>query len=94
MTEPRAHLAWAKGGSAQIVALTEDAVTLRSTTPSPPGSRIEGALVSDASVKVRFKVHGSKRQEDGSFVLEGRPIDLEKSVRERLRAMLAALPDP
>jgi hypothetical protein len=86
------HVAWTKGGTAEILALTEDTVTLRSSTPSPPGSRIEGTLVadveSDVKVKVRFKVHGSKRQEDGTFVLEGRPIDLPKDLRERLRSAL------
>ncbi len=84
------HLAWAKGGSAELVALTEHAATLRSTTPSPPGSRIDGVLVADASLKVRFKIHGSKRQDDGTFVLQGRPIDLSKEHRERLCALLTS----
>ena len=85
------RLVWVKGGTAEILALTEDTVTLRSTTPSPPGSRIDGALAEDLSVKVRFKVHASKRQEDGTFVLEGRPIDLAKAVRERLRGSLPSV---
>ena len=82
MTRPR--LTWDKGGTAEIIAISTDTVTLRSTIPSPPGSRIEGTLTLDPPAKVRFKVHGSKLQEDGAFILVGRPIDLEKELRIRL----------
>jgi hypothetical protein len=76
----------AKGGRARIMAVALDAVTLRSTVPSPPGSRIEGML-RDGGDRVRFKVHASKKQEDGTFVLEGRAIDLTRALRERLVAL-------
>jgi hypothetical protein len=78
--EPR--VTWNKGGEARVVALKDDAVTLRSTVPSPPGSRIEGAL--EGGEPLRVKVHSSKKQEDGSFVLEGRVLDLTKAVRAKL----------
>lgn len=84
-----AHLVWTKGGEADLVAIGADTVTLRSTIPSPPGSRIEARLASDASAIVKFKIHGSKKQDDGTFVLEGRPIDLTKEMRERLVALAA-----
>jgi hypothetical protein len=75
-------IAWAKGGEARVVAFAPDgAITLRSTIPSPPGSRIEGSL---AGSSVRVKIHGARKQEDGTFVLEGRVLDLTRDLRARL----------
>jgi hypothetical protein len=80
-----AHIAWAKGGEASVVSLKDDAIVLRSTIPSPPGSRIEGSLAGEgASTTVRVKIHSSKKQEDGAFVLEGRVLDMTRALRERL----------
>jgi hypothetical protein len=76
-----------KGGEADVIAIGSDTVTLRSTIPSPPGSRIEARLASDAAAIVKFKIHGSKKQADGAFVLEGRPLDMTKELRERLSAL-------
>ena len=84
-----AHLVWTKGGEADVVAIGADAMTLRSTVSSPPGSRIEASLASEPSRTVKFKIHGSKRQPDGSFVLEGRPLDLTKDLRDKLAALIA-----
>ncbi|HEY2509434.1 MAG TPA: hypothetical protein VGI39_01135 [Polyangiaceae bacterium] len=81
-----AEIVWAKGGEAVVVALREEAITLKSTIPSPPGSRIEGTLAEGEAAAVRVKIHSSKRQEDGSFVLEGRVLDLTRGLRERLGA--------
>jgi hypothetical protein len=79
------HLTWAKGGDAWFLEASGDAVVLLSTVPSPPGSRIEGKLEDGTVVKV--KIHGSKKQDDGRFRLEGRPLDLLKPVRERIVAL-------
>ena len=89
----KASVTWAKGGSAVILAMTPTTITLRSTVPSPPGSRIEGTLDAaegEGAVTglVRVKIHGSRRQEDGSFVLEGRPLDMTKELRERIEARI------
>jgi hypothetical protein len=89
-----AHLVWTKGGEADLVAITADTVTLRSTIPSPPGSRIDAVLASDAGAVVKFKIHASRRQPDGSFVLEGRPLDLTKEMRERLAALVSVVRAP
>jgi hypothetical protein len=79
-------IVWAKGGEARVVAFSPDgAVTLRSTIPSPPGSRIEGALEGSS---VRVKIHGAKKQEDGTFVLEGRVLDLTRDLRARFEKEL------
>jgi hypothetical protein len=88
MTAPpsiRPHLAWAKGGTAQVVSIANDAIVLLSSVPSPPGSRLEGRLEGDATVRV--KIHGSKRQADGAFVLEGRVLDVTREVRARLEGL-------
>jgi len=77
------RIVWTKGGEAVVLALEDDAITLRSSVPSPPGSRIEGALEGPREL-VRVKVHSSKQKEDGSFVLEGRVLDMTRALRERL----------
>jgi hypothetical protein len=80
-----AKLTWTHGGEAEIVAIGADTVTLVSSVPSPPGSRIEGTLV-EGDAKVKVKIHASKKQDDGSFRLEGRPLDMTRELRERLVA--------
>lgn len=84
----RTDVTWKKGGTAEVVAISADTIRLRSTIPSPPGSRIEGELGDGVALWV--KIHGSKKQEDGAFVLDGRPLDLTKAVRERLVALVTA----
>jgi hypothetical protein len=77
-------LIWDRGGHATVERLDDDgAITLRSSVPSPPGSRVEGALEGGIG-RLRVKIHGSKRQDDGSFVLVGRALDLTKELRERI----------
>jgi len=80
---------WAKGGEATVMALVDGAITLRSSVPSPPGSRIEGAL--GASGTLRVKIHGSKKQTDGSFLLEGRALDMTRELRLRIEAALGGV---
>jgi hypothetical protein len=82
------RVTWAKGGEARLLSIADDAIVLRSTVPWPPGSRIDGTASHGASVAValRVKVHSSRRQEQGEFVVQGRPLDLTREVRERLEA--------
>jgi hypothetical protein len=84
-----AHLVWIKGGDARVVSIAVDAIVLRSSVPSPPGSRLEGRLEGEPPATVRVKVHGSKRQPDGAFVIEGRVLDATREVRARLEALAA-----
>src|SRR5258708_38924392 len=79
-----ASVRWAGGGRAQVVSLDAKAIVLRSTVPSPPGSRIEGTLEGEPPALLRVKVHASKKQAEGDFVLEGRPRDLPRETSERL----------
>jgi hypothetical protein len=83
------HVRWTREGEARFVALRDDAVTLRSTVPSPPGSCLEGALQEPPPARVRVKVHSSKRLAEGDFVIEGRLIDARREVRARLERLVA-----
>jgi hypothetical protein len=83
-----AHLTWAKGGTATLLVIRDDAVTLRSSIPSPPGSRLEATLVSDTAVGVKVKIHGSKLESDGSFTLRGKLLEATRELRARLAALV------
>lgn len=80
------HVRWAAGGEARVLRIGADTIALDSSVPSPPGSRIEGTLEGEtlAAARLRVKVHASKLQPDGRFLLEGRPLDLSRSTREQL----------
>jgi hypothetical protein len=80
-------LRWSKGGEAVLLTLEDDAITLRSTIPSAPGSRLDGTLANGSSFRV--KVH-SCRKTDAEFVIAGRTIDMRREVRAEIVAMLAA----
>jgi hypothetical protein len=80
----REDVIWDAGGVAEIVAAEGDRLTLCSTVPSAPGSRIFGALAGGG--RLRIKVHGARRQEDGTFLLECRALDLTRDLRERILA--------
>lgn len=92
MTAPHVH--WAKGGAARVAAVAADAIVLRSTVPAPPGLRIEGRLEGEPPATVRVKVHASKRQPEGDFIIEGRLLDATREVRARLEAAIAPPPPP
>jgi hypothetical protein len=88
---------WLRGGEARVVSLDAAGrtIVLQSTVPWPPGSRVEGTLEGDrtggspgAGALLRVKVHSSRKESTGQFVLEGRPLDLARETRERLEALL------
>jgi hypothetical protein len=84
-----AHVHWTSGGEAQIVSIAADGIVLRSTVPAPPGSRLEGTVNGEGTAtSLRIKVHASRREGEGEFMLRGRPLDLTREVRERLAAMI------
>jgi hypothetical protein len=85
-------ITWEPTGSASLRSAKDDAWELLSTIPSPPGSRLTGRfdVVRRAggehdgertTYTLRFKVHQSKRRDDGAFVLRGRVIDLPRELR-------------
>jgi hypothetical protein len=85
------QIAWSKGGTAEVLVLSNDRVVLRSSIPSPPGSRITGAVtVHGESVgSLWVKIHGSKRLDENVYELVGRPLDLAKTLRERVCAAIS-----
>jgi hypothetical protein len=75
---------WVRGGEAFVERLVGDVITLRSTVPSPPGSRIEGTLDDPPAVVVRVKVHVSRKVAEGKFEIHARLLDATREVMERL----------
>jgi hypothetical protein len=70
-------------GEGVVLALKCDAITLRSSVPSPPGSRRDADLLA-SGLRFKIKVHASRKQPDASYVLEGRLFDATKAVIEAL----------
>ena len=90
---PAEHLTWSKGGTASFLSVVDDAVTLSSTIPSPPGSRLEASLLADPAVVVKVKIHASKLQVDGSFTLKGRLLEASRALRDRIATLVAPSAD-
>ncbi|CAN5894533.1 hypothetical protein BH11MYX4_BH11MYX4_13660 [soil metagenome] len=82
------HVTWAKGGTASFLLVVDDAVTLRSTIPSPPGSRLEATLLADPAVAVKVKIHGSKLDPDGTFTLRGKLLEANRALRDRIASLV------
>jgi hypothetical protein len=94
-----AHVRWDRGGEASVVEadgmhLGKDALTLRSSVPAPPGSRLEGALAGEPPERIKIKVHSSRRQEDGAFLVAGRLIDATRELRARVAELAPGSPLP
>ncbi len=83
------HLAWEKGGEALVVKVVDDAIEVRSTTSAPPGARLAATLLVEPPTRVTIKSYGSRRDADGSFLLKGRLIDANRSLRDRLAALVS-----
>jgi hypothetical protein len=96
MTVDHWDIAWEKGGYARVVSIGADTFVVLSTVPSPPGSRIGGVLRHPnddaAPATVKMKIHSSRLQENGQYLLEGRPLDLAKPLRERLLELAQRAP--
>ena len=90
----RARIEWLGGGDAWVVSLDAGAIVLRSTVPAPPGARIVGVLDDASASPVRVKVHASRRQPEGDFVLQGRPLNMPREIRERIGQLMCDGPSP
>ncbi len=80
---------WKRGGDAELVVLDGESVEVKSTTPSPPGSRIDGDALIDGADRFdfRMKVHGCTKHGE-HFHIRGRALDL---TRERRLALERAM---
>jgi hypothetical protein len=86
----QASVRWSKGGEARVLAIAAGAITLDSSVPSPPGSRIDGTLTGGVpTLLLRIKIHASRRQPDGRFLLEGRPLNLSRETRKVLEDLIS-----
>jgi hypothetical protein len=85
-----ATLAWIDGGTASIDSFDDDRLSLTSSRPFAPGSRPEGTL-DVGSQRIWIKVHGSRRQDDGSFRVNARLINATRELRQLLKE---AVPGP
>jgi hypothetical protein len=74
-----------------VLEARDDLVAVRSTIPSAPGSRIEGALPSGAPVRLKV---ARCRAEGGSFRIEGKLLDATRATRDEVAALVAAPPAP
>jgi len=83
------HVTLQKGGQARVEALEGDRITVWSTIPSAPGSRLDGALGSGGAL--RIKVASCRKHGEG-FTIAGRLIDTTRAVRAELDALLAPPP--
>lgn len=75
------NVTWERGGTATLVGFSPERATVRSTVPAAPGTPLVGAL--DGGGKLELKVKSCKRDGD-AFVIEGRPFNLTRELRERL----------
>jgi hypothetical protein len=91
-----ARVAWSGGGTATIVGLDGDRITLDSDRPFAPGSRPEGTLETPpageastpAAHRIWVKVHASKRQDDGTFRVNGRLMNPTRELRQVLKGVV------
>ncbi|MFO0589709.1 MAG: hypothetical protein U0441_19375 [Polyangiaceae bacterium] len=70
---------WNKGGEAAVIEADDDRVTVRSTIPSAPGSRIEGVMPSGAPIRIKV---ARCKAEDGAFRIEGKMLDATRAHRD------------
>lgn len=80
------HLRLANEGTANIVALDGERVSLSATRASAPGCPLTGNL--EDSTLVRVKVHRCRKQGE-RFLIEGRLVDATRQLRERLGTLMA-----
>lgn len=84
-----AHVAWARGGEADLLEIEGERVRLSSTSAAAPGQPLEGALRGGSGKAVRVKVARCRRSEDGAtFVIEGRLVDAGRELRAELAALV------
>jgi hypothetical protein len=82
---------WKTGGEGTLLSLEKgDRVELISTCSFAPGSRPEGTL-SDHQ-RVWMKVHASRMQPDGRFLVSGRLLNATRTLRSVLELALAGPP--
>lgn len=86
-----AHVAWTKGGEADLAVIEGDRVQLRSSVAAAPGTPLEGSLQGGSGKRFRVKVARCRRDEPaGVFIIEGRLVDASRDLRSELSALVGA----
>jgi hypothetical protein len=83
----------ARGDEATIVKLAGESISLLATISAPPGASLEGTIDLRAGAPLRVKVHGSKKQPDGNFLIDGRCVDMTRELRQELEALVTKSPE-
>lgn len=78
-----AFITWTKGGEADVTSCKDDLVTVRSTIPSAPGSRLDGLTTTGVALRVKV---ARCRKDDAVFVIEGRLLDATRGTRDAIAA--------
>jgi hypothetical protein len=78
----------ARGDEATIVKLAGESISLLATISAPPGASLEGTIDLRTGEPLRVKVHGSKKQSDGSFIIDGRCVDMTRELRKELESLV------
>ncbi|MEO7109051.1 MAG: hypothetical protein ABI183_01325 [Polyangiaceae bacterium] len=82
----------ARGDDATIVKIAGESISLIATISAPPGASLEVTIDLRAGERLRVKVHGSKKQPDGNFIIDGRCVDMTRELRQELEALNTKLP--
>jgi hypothetical protein len=83
----------ARGDDATIVKLAGESISLLATISAPPGASLEGTIDLRGGAPLRVKVHGSKKQPDGNFLIDGRCVDMTRELRQELEALVTKSPE-
>jgi hypothetical protein len=78
----------ARGDEATIVKVAGESISLAATISAPPGATLEGTIDLHEGKPLRVKVHGSKKQPDGTFVIDGRCVDMTRELRKELESLV------
>jgi len=82
-----ARWTWARGGSACVVTLQGEMLTVHSTVAFPPGAPL--VAQSDNHVTFEMKVRTCRKLASGAFEISGKLVNAPRQLRERLAAALA-----
>jgi len=78
---------WNKGGEAAVLEAQDDRVTVRSTIPSAPGSRLDGSLPSGATLRVKV---AHCKADGGAFRITGKLLDATRASRTEVAGLVVA----
>jgi hypothetical protein len=88
------HLSFQKGGGAFVLSIAGDRITLCSTIPSAPGSRLDGVLAAGGALRVKVASCRRRQSPAPSFTIEGRLIDTSRDTRAAIAALCDAAQQP